>query len=277
MRGLLLALCTILLATRPIAAADPCATSPLLPAYSHNDELQPAPFAAALAAGAQGVEVDLFRAGSVLLVGHDRGQLRSDRVFARMYLRAMTDHVRECGHVLAGGAPFLLLLELKEADEAGFDLLLSELAEFEQELFTPGHAAVVLVGWWPANPANQARWPSYITVQLEYPSPRREEKLGVGAGGNGAAWSAPIGMVSVDFGRVIRWDGRSATPARAKARLNEARGLADSLGVPLRVHQAPPIARVYSWLIEGGVELIGLKRFPSESRLLPPDSRAMRR
>ncbi len=154
---------------------------------------------------------------------------------------------------------------------------MAELAEFEEALFVSGRVRVVLVGWWPASGVREERWRSYLTVQREYrPGETDDASTANAASGEDSeplGWTPPIGLVSVHHSRVLRWDGRSALPGRATERLREARALADSLGVALRVHQAPAIARVYAWLLDNGVDLIGLKRFVEDSRFLPETAR----
>ena len=145
---------------------------PLLPAYAHNDYRNPRPLFDALAYGYRGAEADLFRAGTELLVGHERGELQGSRTLTRLYLEPLRQRQRACGHVLSDSTPFLLNIELKEADPAGFRLLVSQLLAYEEILQalspeSPPSVRVTLVGWWPRGGADPSSWPSFLRVQLQ--------------------------------------------------------------------------------------------------------------
>jgi hypothetical protein len=87
-----------------------------LPAYAHNDYYNSRPLFDALAYGYRGAEADLFRVGTELLVGHERSELRGSRTLVRLYLEPLRQRQRACGHVLSDSTPFLLNIEIKEAD-----------------------------------------------------------------------------------------------------------------------------------------------------------------
>jgi hypothetical protein len=74
-----------------------------------------------------------------------------------------------------------------------------------------------------------------------------------------AGLELPIGLVSIDYSKTLRWRGSGTPREQAQRRLAEARRLATRLSVPLRVHQAPPIPAVYRWLLGEGVDWIGVK------------------
>jgi len=106
---------------------------------------------------------------------------------------------------------------------------------------------VTLVGWWPRL-ADRKPWPEYLRHQFVVQNA-------------GApilpADSTSIGLVSIDYGKVLRWRGSGAIPAADSALLSRAAELAGRMGVPLRVHHAPEDGRVYQWLLKEGVSLLG--------------------
>jgi len=250
--------------------ANPCGGRPLLPAYSHNDYLEVRPLAAALEAGMRGVEADLIYEDGRLLVGHDRGHLSRERTLDALYLAPLRERVGRCGRVLDAEGPFRLNLELKGEDPAAFRALLTELSRYGElfEASTVGGTppvAPVLVGWWPPGAVGDANWPSYLRVHL-----RVEARRAPGAA------DLPVGMVSVDARRELRWTGGRPT-AVAVAVLRRARQIADARGVPLRVYHVPPAPAVYAWLRREKVDLIAVRGVSHSRRLFREAAHAVHR
>jgi hypothetical protein len=245
------ALAVLALVLHAAVAGDTCAAPSLLPAYAHNDYRNPRPLLDALELGFRGVEADLFRIGSELLVGHDRRELQPSHSLSRLYLEPLRERQRACGFLLSDNTPFFLNVELKEADTTAFRYLLNELRAYEELFRSSARGAdppvrVTLVGWWPIVDAIQ--WPDYLGVQVVVERRR--------------AATVPrnpplIGLVSIDYRKVLRWRGRGDVPDADEKELAGARELAAGLTVPLRVHHAPIDRRVYKWLLSSGVTLIG--------------------
>lgn len=236
--------------------ADTCGPGALLPAYAHNDYSNLRPLSDAVAAGMRGVEADLFREGQDLLVGHGRNGLSPLATLERLYLIPLQTRWQRCGRLLPDGSPFLLNIELKENDPFAFNLLVRQLTTY-RELLDQGSVRVVLVGWWPSV---SAEWPVFLGVQLLLED---DPITGLATAG------PPVGLVSVDYSRSLKWNGRGTPPRSAVLALERARAVATSLDVPLRVHQVPHNSAVYRWLLNHGVNLIGLKSL-AEAAKLPP-------
>jgi len=223
---------------------DSCAAVAQLPAYAHNDYRNRRPLFDALELGYRGVEADVFRVGKELLVAHKRSEIRAGNTLSRLYLEPLRERQRACGYLLASHTPFFLNVEIKEPDSTAFSLLLTELSRYE-ELFPT--VQVTLVGWWPGL-AGRKPWPEYVRHQFVVQTA-------------GAPVlppdSASIGLVSIDYSRVLRWRGSGAIPAADSALLWRAAELSAMMGVPLRVHHAPEDRRVYQWLLKEGVSLLG--------------------
>lgn len=235
-------------------ASDPCSTPPILPAYAHNDYLNPDPFEDALRLGYAGVEVDIFRMGGTLVVGHERRSCTSDRTLDALYLEPMARRFEHCGFIIDEPQPFLFNVELKETDPAAFTLLLQTLAGYPA-MFESKTVSVVLVGWWPTPPRIGQPWPDYLGVQQRWESSRTEL----------ARARDHTRLVSIDYAKSIRWNGRGSPPGRARQALEEARQRSHVLGVPLRVHQVPKDCRVYAWLLGSGADLLGIKDLSTET------------
>jgi hypothetical protein len=246
-----------------LLSADSCQTAALLPAYAHNDYRNRRPLHDALALGYRGVEADVFRVGTELVVGHDRAVLRGPSTLAHVYLRPLRDRLHTCGYVLSDSTPFFLNIELKEADPVAFQYLLRQLREVE-ELFTAqptGRPAVqvTLVGWWPS--PDSVTWPDYLRVQLAI---EQLDNIPV-------IDSARVAFVSVDYGKFVRWGGRGAVPNAAKQTLAAARESARSVAAPLRMHHVPVDAAIYRWLMSEGVTLIGVSDLKRSRTILAPN------
>lgn len=248
MTSLLLGISILALTAPP----DSCRGESLLPAYAHNDYRNARPLHDALALGYRGVEADLFRLDTALVVAHARRERRATNAFARLYLDPLRDRVRRCGRVLPDSTSFLLNVELKEADERAFRLLLDALGRYPELFHPPGAGGtppvrLVLVGWWPSVARGEARWPEYLGVQ----------HVVAGSGAGHADTTLAISLITIDYGKTLRWNGEGPVPAKSVRALAEARRLAMERGVPLRVHHAPEDLRVYRWLVAGGVTFVG--------------------
>ena len=239
MTGLVLAIALM----QPPSVQDSCKTATLLPAYAHNDYRNKRPLRDALALGYRGVEADVFRVGNELVVAHDRSDVRLSRTLRSLYLAPLETRRRRCGYILADSTPFYLNIELKEADSTAFRYLVEQLRQFE-DLFRSA-VRVTLVGWWPKWDAHT--WPDYLRVQLAL------DRRGVG----GPTGGAPVGFVSLDYGKSLKWSGKGTVPLAAQEILAAAHDSAAARAVPVRVPHAPVNAVVYRWLRLQGVALIG--------------------
>lgn len=221
----------------------------------------------ALALGYRGVEADFFLVRGQLLVAHDRRDVDARRTLEGMYLRPLRDIVARCGRVLPYGEPFLLNIEAKTKGPDSYHALMKLLARYQDMLTVvrdgvvhPGPIQVVLVGWHP--PLEElAREPMRLAaVQWKLTS-----KTSV-------APSQPahlVRLVSLDYGKTIRWSGQGRPPARARGTL--ARLMRDRNQVPgriARVYDLPANGAIYRWLLDSGVDLIGAKNLDTTRSLL---------
>ena len=237
-----------------------CAARRALPAYSHNDYRAARPLTDAVRYGLRGVEVDLFLEDRELRVGHDRRDLVPGRTLEQLYLDPLAERASTCGFIVSPERPFLLNVELKEVDPAAFGQLLATLQRYEESLFLPRRVDVVLVGWWPTPPQIGQSWPPYLGVQLPWEDDHARVRARAGD---------RIRLLSVDYSKSLRWSGRGRPPSRAGQRLDDALATARALGVSLRVHQAPIKPSIFRWILDHGVDLIGIKDLGSGVACLP--------
>jgi hypothetical protein len=242
------ALIATLLTAAAALPADTCGSAKVLPAYAHNDYRNRRPLLDALTLGYRGVEADVFRVGQDLRVAHERDETKSGKTLALLYLGPLLERVRACGYILPDSTPFLLNIELKERDPTAFRLLIELLRTYDG-LFAATARPVVrvtLVGWWPDTITDPSDWPEYLRVQIPIDGRTSD-----------AQSSRPVGLVSVDYGKTLRWSGRGPVSESARNAIATARRVAASYGVPIRVHHAPARPRIYEWLVAEGVTLIG--------------------
>lgn len=238
---------------RAVPPAARCGPFALLPAYAHNDYRNHRPLLDAIELGFRGVEADVFRVGTELLVGHGRRELRPSRTLAQLYLEPLQRRKRSCGNVLSDSTSFLLNIELKDADSVAFRLLVSALLSYEALFQAPTPQSrppvqVTLVGWWPKSDSGGSSWPAFLKVH----SP-----LGRDTAGGEPVVRSRVALVSIDYGKAIKWPGQGPMPRGVGELLARARRQAASYGAPLRVHHVPEQRRVYAWLLSEGVTLIG--------------------
>lgn len=241
---------------RSVSAAFPdCLSAPPLPAYSHNDYANSRPLKDALTLGYRGIEADLLLAEGELVVAHERRSVRRGRTLELLYLRPLEQLIEQCGRGWLGSQPFLLNIELKEASRAAYNHLLETLRRYPA-LFEPGELAlapveVLLVGWHP-KPAELAdELPNYIRLQQYVSDPRASsEHYG----------NELIRLISLNYGKTIRWNGQGPPPTSLGDWLATARrARAMGPGRLIRVFNVPVDTAVYRRLLEGGVDLLGVK------------------
>ena len=257
-------MCLLLVVASGVAAEAPC-PAPGLPAYAHNDYDNPQPLFDALRLGYRGVEADVFLVEGELRVAHDRKLARSGRTLQSLYLDPLREIVGRCGRVCPDSAPFLLNVEIKEASPATFDSLISLLRRYSEILSGVAHGVerskaveVVLVGWHPPLPDLEGEPLRLVRVQLELV----ERSMVVDS-------SAVVRLVSLNYGKTIRWSGRAPLPASSRAWLEVLqRAKHTTPGRIARVYNVPPRSEIYRLLLASGVDLLGTKDLEATRRAL---------
>ena len=235
----------------PMHAQQPC----VLPAYAHNDYENRRPLLDAIEAGYAGVEVDYFLVGGRLLVGHDRSQLSRGRTLQSLYLDPLRRLADKPPYLCGPNRRFLLNIETKQSNRAAFDSLRAVLSRYP-DLFGPeGWVDAILVGWTPPmDSLGEAR------IQFRIEASRFVDSLP----------SDPrIALISVRFPDVFRWNGHGITTNEFGWRLDAlVRSTRLVPGRRLRVYEVPYVADLYRALLDGGVDLLGIKDLEKGRRLL---------
>jgi len=247
-----------------VAAEAPC-PSGAWPAYAHNDYENPRPLFDALQAGFRGAEADVFLVEGELRVAHDRKQARPGRTLQALYLDPLRDVVARCGRVCADSIPFLLNVEIKQESPAAYDTLCAALRRYPDILSGVDHGVersgpveVALVGWHPPLATMERDAVRLARPQLQV------VKRSITPDSSGI-----VRLVSLDYGKTIRWSGQSPFPSNGRAwlaALQRAKHAAP--GRTARVYNVPARSEIYRVLLDSGVDLIGTKDLAATRRAL---------
>ena len=245
---------------------------PLASAHSHNDYLQQVPLSDAIERGFTSVEVDVWRVGQRLLVGHEVTEAAIfGRTLQALYLEPLAAWVDAHDGTVFGRpeVPFTLVVDVKSAAAETYEALEASLAPYARMLtrFTPrgteqGAVTVVVSGnRVPATMAAQkVRHAAYdgrvgdLTTNSHLPT-------------------SLMPMVSVKWTEHFRWDGRGAMPAAERAWLEALADATHAQGRLLRLWDTPAPdveARTAVWQAErdAGVDLLNIDNLDAGQRFL---------
>lgn len=166
--------------------------------------------------------------------------------------------------MLTPSTALLLCLELKEPSRAAYDSLLAWVARYSDLFDAPSQGRIpavemILVGWSPVTESatplkNRLGHQFKITTRTPRAAPALPE------------W---VRLVSLDYGKTIRWSGRGPVPQHAATWLGHVRLVKGMSSRPLaRAYNAPADTAVYRLLLEGGVDLIGTETLVATHRVL---------
>lgn len=272
----LLALIPALAAVSSARAGAPCDPPRLVPAYAHNDYLGARPLEEALERGYRGVEADVFLLGGALRLGHDRPDADSTRTLEAVYLEPLAGRFARCGRVQPDSLPFVLFVEDKAPTPEGRAALAALLGAWRHLLVAarPGATPAVEVVLVDESAA------------AGIGSPTGGAAAGIGSGPEAAAAPLPPELValagrqwratrqapapppedthryrlfSLDWRREFDWEGSGRPPAAARKVLRAlVAAKALSPGSRVRVHNVPARTALYRFLVESGVDLVGV-------------------
>ena len=237
-------------------AATPPGSSvpdPVRRGHSHNDYTRKRPLAQALELGYGSIEADIWLVDGVLLVGHDREDLKPERTLVAMYLDPLAARVRDRGAIYAKGEPALqLLVDIKSNGEPAYAAL-HELLRERSDVFsecsdgrvTERAVKVVISGACPRDviAAQSQRW-AFVDG--------RKRDLEGAAG----APTSLVPLVSEAWTTYFSWPGIGEMPEAQRAKLREIAAIAHSRGYKLRFWGAPQVEGIWREQYEAGVDWI---------------------
>jgi len=124
MKKLLLWICFV--AALPVLGQQVNAQFPQ--GHSHNDYLQPAPFALAYQQGFGSIEADVFLINDTLFVAHDKTQIARARTFDKLYLQPILQTAAKNKGKVYRDKKLQLLIDLKTQGDPALQALLKLLA-----------------------------------------------------------------------------------------------------------------------------------------------------
>lgn len=250
----------------PAADVESCGPTQSLPAYAHNDYRNDRPCEEALELGFRGVEADVFFIDGMFFLAHDRGDVRDGFDFESVYLQPLLARVRRCSRILPDPRPFVITIEDK-APTPESRLAMAELLARHQELLqsTPeGPIAVFIL-------VDDAATPASIPESLKRYA-GLQWRVSAWTPGPPADQAAAYGMLSLDYGKVVG-DPDLAMDALIPDVVAAAKRVPGCL---VRVHHVPVRRRLWTHLLEAGVDLIGVTDLPKGAATCAGASRAVR-
>jgi hypothetical protein len=244
---------------------------PLVHAHAHNDYWNRRPLLDALAQGFTSVEVDIFLENGMLLVGHERSELKADRTLQALYLEPLAERARANeGRVFPGGGRFFLLIDIKsDANETYRQL----------ERLLPAYAAML------TSVRGREVTPRGVTIVLSGNRPqaavRDAEHRFVALDGrladlNSSSPAELMPLVSDSWTKHFQWRGEGPIRAEERARLQEIVQRAHRARRLVRFWATPENEAVWSELRAAGVDLIGTDELDRLARFLHAAERERR-
>jgi hypothetical protein len=216
--------------------------------HAHNDYLHARPLEDALEAGFHSVEADTWLVGSELRVGHWPWDLQG--TLQSLYLDPLQARVDSLGSVLGDGAPFTLLVDLKERNPAYVSTLRRVLDGYPMlSRFTDTHA-------------------TQRPVTVVFTGDNVVKKLTVSGGDSVAATrdgdydlqaqqaTPRFAYLSLDWKAYLPWDGNDDVDAQSRRQLGCIMENAHTLGYRVRLYNAPDVPAAWDLLLEYGADFI---------------------
>lgn len=226
---------------------------PVRRGHSHNDYTRKRPLAQALELGYGSIEADIWLVDGVLLVGHDREDLKPERTLVAMYLDPLAARARERGAIYATGEPPLqLLIDIKSNGERAYAAL-HELLRERSDVFsecndgrvTERAVKVVISGACPREmiAAQPRRW-AFVDGR------KRDLE------GEAGAPVSLVPLVSEAWTTYFSWPGIGEMPEAQQAKLRELAATAHARGYTLRFWGAPQVEGIWREQHAAGVDWI---------------------
>ena len=223
-------------------------------AHAHNDYLHERPLLDALEQGFGSVEADLFRtlAGD-LAVAHSLVEIRPSRTLRALYLDPLADYAAAHGGAIHASGRLQLLVDLKTAGPATWQVLEQQLAEYG-DLFTRHDGGSVHLG--AVDVVVSGNRPR---AEMEAAVTRRSSYDGRLTDLDDTAPASFMPLISANWATEFGWDGNGEFPEAQRLKLEDAVQRTHAAGRRLRLWgtpDAPGAARDRLWctLLASGVD-----------------------
>lgn len=245
---------------------------PLINAHAHNDYEHRHPLFDALDAGFNEVEADVFLINGELHVAHIYPLIRdSNRTLKRLYLEPLKARISaNKGHVFPGEtAPFYLMIDVKKNADATFRALKQQLWEYRDMicLVRNGQAENSK----PIRVFISGNRPSMSTLLADSVQiaalDGRPADLGKGIP------AALMPVVSAPYKNILRWNGCGKPDTRDLQNLQALVQQAHAEGKKVRLWAIPDKPKMWTFLLENGVDLINTDKLEKFSRFMKHQGR----
>lgn len=249
--------CVLLRTAAFLLTIAPCvrsttAAEPLAHAHAHNDYWHQRPLLDALDQGFTSVEADVYLADGMLLVGHDRQELKPERDLESLYLKPLAERARRFGGTIYPNCDqFYLFVDIKtdaQPTSAALAALLNHYREFvahtDHGQPHQGAIRVIVTGNRPPL-ANKRGEVSYFGLDgrlsdLGSPTP-----------------AAQMPVISDNWQNHFRWRGDGPMPQGEREKLQRMVNDAHSSKRILRFWATPEKEALWQELYAAKVDLIG--------------------
>jgi alkaline phosphatase len=228
-----------------IASAQSSTTYSPAQAHSHNDYEQTIPFWQAYDKQFGSIEADIYARNGKLYVAHDSANITSDHTLEALYIKPIVDKVRANKGKIYADATYELqwLIDLKSPARLALPLLVQALSAYPEVFGEKGPVNVVVSGNVPS-PDQFATYPLWIQFDGRPNVTYTPDQL------------AHVGLISQDFSRYTRWNGKGLIVKKERTNIQEVIRQVHQQGKKIRFWATPDNINTWKTLMNLGVDYI---------------------
>ena len=207
--------------------------------HSHNDYKNAVPFWTAIVHGFQSIEVDVILRDNKLYVAHGKGEIDEKRTLESLYLAPLNAAIVQ-GFIQTD--ELQLLIDIKSEAHATLEKVMEAIDRFPTIKKDPRVAFVI-----SGNRPKVSRYEDYPDhILFDYQEIGSMENLPLDK----------IGLVSISFRKVSRWNGEGKLVESGLQRVKAAINEAHEIGKPFRFWASPDSKTSWKTLHKLGVDYI---------------------
>ena len=224
--------------------------------HSHNDYNQEFPFWMAYDHHFGSIEADIYLVDGTILVSHDVKDLRPERSLEKMYLQPLVECIRKNhGTPYAdAGRKLQILIDVKQDSIRALDKLVETIRKYP-DLVNCRQLVFTITGNRP-DQSLFVNYPEFIQFDGELYKEYTQAAL------------SRIVMLSDDFERYSKWNGKGLVPEKEWTVLQAVVKKSHDLGKPVRFWDAPDFINAWQQFTHLGVDFINTDHIPELSSFL---------
>ncbi|GAB3253191.1 hypothetical protein GCM10027347_12840 [Larkinella harenae] len=232
-----------------VAYAQTNATYSPAQAHSHNDYEQTIPFWQAYDQQFGSIEADVYARNGKLYVAHDSADVMPERTLEALYIKPMVEKTRANQGKIYADAPYKLqwLIDLKSPARLALPLLVQSLSAYPDVFGEKGPVTVVVSGAIPP-PDQFAQYPIWLQFDGRPGVAYTPEQL------------AHIGLISQDFKRYTRWNGKGLIVKKERETIQDVIRQVHLQNKKIRFWATPDNINTWKTLMNLGVDFINTDR-----------------